>query len=71
MVQDFVKFCDKENKEEIFGILLADGSLICLCCGGNIAAEEIGDSEEKQFSIIERYGIGNITNINALLKKYW
>ena len=44
-----VKFRDayKKDPEEHFGILLKNGSLICMCCGGILKA--------KEYKIIQEY----------------
>lgn len=69
MVQDFVLFIDlledekEENKPRHYGLLLADGNIICLCCGGIV--------EPEDYKIIERYGTEQIHYIDEILKENW
>lgn len=65
MVQNFVKFIDnfEESTIEHFGLLLADGNIICLCCGGIV--------EPENYTIIEKYGTERIHYIDDLLNKHF
>lgn len=49
MVQ--VKIYDRENKLEHGGIVLEDGSILCGCCGGIIASDEISIKHCKEDSL--------------------
>lgn len=51
------KFYDKENKEVHGGILMDDGNIICGCCGSLIESDDIGDSDDCGFKIIEVYDV--------------
>lgn len=49
------KFYDKENDATHGGIIDDDGNIICGCCGCIIEANDIGDEENKEYSIVEIY----------------
>lgn len=67
MVQDFVLFTDnledENNPQKHFGLLLADDTIICLCCGGIV--------EPENYEIIERFGTEQIHYIDDILKENW
>ena len=50
-----VKFYDKENDDELCGILTDDADIICGCCGSLIPSSEIGDDEDCTYSILKIY----------------
>lgn len=50
-----VKIKDNSNDEIHAGILLDNGDVICLCCGGLIPAEKIGTGKEKTDEILKIY----------------
>lgn len=63
MVQDFVLFRYDVEVETFYGLLLADGNIICLDCGGIV--------EPEDYIIVERFGTEQIHYINETLKQYF